>query len=192
MKTRRTAAGHVPARLTATVLVVIVVGVAASDGAAIHAAEHALDLLLHVVLITIAVLAGVSIAGVLPGAPCAPYTTDTALDRTSGPHASPRSSARRRGACSAAACPAAAADVRGAAGAEEAEPDAGAGKRDPAPGGSVLRPGDLPKMTYPLVLDLAADSIPVAVTCRMLGFSKQAFYTWKPIPSAEGTGTTRT
>jgi putative transposase len=33
-------------------------------------------------------------------------------------------------------------------------------------------------MTYPLVLDLAADKIPVAVTCRVLGFSKQAFYAW--------------
>ena len=68
--------------------------------------------------------------------------------------------------------------VRGAAGAEEAEPDAGDRERDPAPGGGVLRPGDLPKMRYPLVLDLAADGIPVAVTCRVLGFSKQAFYAW--------------
>jgi hypothetical protein len=32
-------------------------------------------------------------------------------------------------------------------------------------------------MMYPLVLDLA-DAIPVAVTCRVLGFSKQAFYKW--------------
>ena len=31
-------------------------------------------------------------------------------------------------------------------------------------------------MMYPLVLDLAADDIPVTVTCRVLGFSKQAFY----------------
>lgn len=31
-------------------------------------------------------------------------------------------------------------------------------------------------MMYPLVLDLAADRIPVAVACRVLGFSKQAFY----------------
>jgi hypothetical protein len=28
---------------------------------------------------------------------------------------------------------------------------------------------------YPLVLDLADDNIPVAVACRVLGFSKQAF-----------------
>jgi putative transposase len=33
-------------------------------------------------------------------------------------------------------------------------------------------------MKYPLVLDLAADGIPVAVTCRVLGFSRQAFYAW--------------
>ena len=30
-------------------------------------------------------------------------------------------------------------------------------------------------MMFPLVLDLAADRVPVAVTCRVLGFSKQAF-----------------
>jgi putative transposase len=37
-------------------------------------------------------------------------------------------------------------------------------------------------MMYPLVLDLAADSIPVTVTCRVLGFSKQAFYAWRKSP----------
>ena len=37
-------------------------------------------------------------------------------------------------------------------------------------------------MTYPLVLDLAADGIPVAVTCRVLGFSRQAFYAWRAEP----------
>src|SRR5829696_8058703 len=37
-------------------------------------------------------------------------------------------------------------------------------------------------MMFPLVLDLAADGIPVAVTCRVLGFSKQAFYQWKTQP----------
>jgi transposase InsO family protein len=31
---------------------------------------------------------------------------------------------------------------------------------------------------YPLVRDLAAERIPVAMTCRVLGFSKQAFYKW--------------
>jgi putative transposase len=34
-------------------------------------------------------------------------------------------------------------------------------------------------MTYSLVLDLAADGIPIAVTCRVLGFSRQGFYAWK-------------
>lgn len=37
-------------------------------------------------------------------------------------------------------------------------------------------------MTYPLVLDLAADGIPVAVTCRVLKFSKQGFYAWLARP----------
>src|SRR5918997_4738805 len=37
-------------------------------------------------------------------------------------------------------------------------------------------------MRYPLVQELAADKIPVAVTCRVLGFSKQAFYKWKAAP----------
>jgi len=37
-------------------------------------------------------------------------------------------------------------------------------------------------MIYPLVEDLAAEGIPVAVSCRVLGFSKQAFYRWKTNP----------
>ena len=40
-------------------------------------------------------------------------------------------------------------------------------------------------MRYPLVLDLAADEIPVAVTCRVLGFSKQAFYAWRRHPVSQ-------
>ena len=42
-------------------------------------------------------------------------------------------------------------------------------------------------MRYPLVLDLAAGGIPVAVTCRVLGFSKQAFYAWRqnPVPQRD-------
>jgi len=35
---------------------------------------------------------------------------------------------------------------------------------------------------FPLVLELAGDGIPVAVTCRVLGFSKQAFYKWRAHP----------
>ncbi|WP_144599657.1 IS3 family transposase [Arthrobacter sp. AG367] len=42
-----------------------------------------------------------------------------------------------------------------------------------------------PKMTYPLVTDLAADGIPVAVTCRVLGFSKQGYYRWRACPVTE-------
>lgn len=37
-------------------------------------------------------------------------------------------------------------------------------------------------MIYPLVRELAADGIPVVVTCRVLGFSKQAFYKWRANP----------
>ena len=40
-------------------------------------------------------------------------------------------------------------------------------------------------MMYPLVLDLAADGIPVTVTCRVLGFSKQAFYRWRAKPCSD-------
>jgi putative transposase len=40
-------------------------------------------------------------------------------------------------------------------------------------------------MSFPLVLDLAADGIPVAVACRVLGFSKQAFYKWKANPISD-------
>lgn len=37
-------------------------------------------------------------------------------------------------------------------------------------------------MMYPLVRELAVDGIPVAVTCRVLGFSKQAYYAWRSGP----------
>ncbi len=37
-------------------------------------------------------------------------------------------------------------------------------------------------MTYPLVRDLAADGIPVTVTCRVLGSSTQGFYKWLACP----------
>ncbi|WP_315070760.1 IS3 family transposase [uncultured Microbacterium sp.] len=42
-----------------------------------------------------------------------------------------------------------------------------------------------PQMMFPLVLDLAADRIPVAVTCRVLGFSKQAFFRWRKSPVSQ-------
>ncbi len=37
-------------------------------------------------------------------------------------------------------------------------------------------------MMFPLVLDLAADGVPVTVTCRVLGFSTQAFYKLRKDP----------
>jgi putative transposase len=38
---------------------------------------------------------------------------------------------------------------------------------------------------FPLVHELAADRIPVAVTCRVLGFSKQAFFAWRRNPVSQ-------
>ena len=40
-------------------------------------------------------------------------------------------------------------------------------------------------MMYPLVRDLAAERIPVAVTCRVLGFSKQAYFKWCADPVSQ-------
>ncbi len=37
-------------------------------------------------------------------------------------------------------------------------------------------------MMYPLVRDLAAEKIPVAVTCRVLRFSKQGYFKWRRRP----------
>jgi transposase InsO family protein len=37
-------------------------------------------------------------------------------------------------------------------------------------------------MTYPLVQELAAEGIPVRLTCGVLGFSPQAFYKWQANP----------
>ena len=39
-----------------------------------------------------------------------------------------------------------------------------------------------PKMMYPLVSDLADEGIPVALTCRVLGFSKQGYFKWRAKP----------
>ena len=40
----------------------------------------------------------------------------------------------------------------------------------------------LPKMTYPLVRELAEDGIPVTVTCGVLEFSTQGYYKWRARP----------
>lgn len=37
-------------------------------------------------------------------------------------------------------------------------------------------------MSYPLVRELAASGIPVVVTCRVMGFTPQAFYKWRSSP----------
>ena len=59
------------------------------------------------------------------------------------------------------------------------------GERDPAPRRRVLRQGRAPKMMFPLVLDLAAEGIPVRLTCGVLGFSTQAFYKWRARPVSD-------
>lgn len=40
-------------------------------------------------------------------------------------------------------------------------------------------------MTYPLVRELAAEGIPLRLTCGVLGFSPQAFYKWRRRPCSE-------
>jgi putative transposase len=40
-------------------------------------------------------------------------------------------------------------------------------------------------MMYPLVRELAVDGVPVTVTCRVLGFSRQAFYAWDANPVSD-------
>jgi putative transposase len=40
-------------------------------------------------------------------------------------------------------------------------------------------------MTFPLVRDLAAEGVPVRVTCGVLGFSPQAFYAWRANPVSD-------
>lgn len=49
----------------------------------------------------------------------------------------------------------------------------------------VTRAGRRSQNKSPLVRDLAGDGIPVAVTCRVLGFSKQAFYKWLRDPVSD-------
>ena len=40
--------------------------------------------------------------------------------------------------------------------------------RDPVPRNGLVRQGACPKMTYPLLRELAGDGIPVTLTCRIL------------------------
>ncbi|OYN74165.1 IS3 family transposase [Mycolicibacterium sphagni] len=52
---------------------------------------------------------------------------------------------------------------------------------------AYLSQANLPKRLYPLVNELAADGIPVAVTCRVLKLARQPYYRWRahPITDAE-------
>ncbi|WP_212841661.1 IS3 family transposase [Catellatospora sp. IY07-71] len=54
---------------------------------------------------------------------------------------------------------------------------------------AYLSQAHLPKRIYPLVTDLAADGIPVAVTCRVLKITRQHYYRWlaRPVTDAEHT-----
>ncbi|MDS1115070.1 IS3 family transposase [Gordonia westfalica] len=52
---------------------------------------------------------------------------------------------------------------------------------------AYLSQANLPKRLYPLVKELAADGIPVAVSCRVLKLSRQPYYRWlaSPVTDAE-------
>src|SRR5579875_3578270 len=76
--------------------------------------------------------------------------------------------------------------VRRAAGAAQAEQDPGAGERDPAPGGGLLRlNGRSSQNEIPAGPRPCPDGVPMAVTCRVLGFSRQAFYVWSGNPVSQ-------
>ncbi|GAB2470478.1 hypothetical protein GCM10027030_01460 [Luteococcus sediminum] len=40
-------------------------------------------------------------------------------------------------------------------------------------------------MTFPVVTELAGDGVPVKLTCRVLGFSRQAYYQWLTDPVSD-------
>ncbi len=40
-------------------------------------------------------------------------------------------------------------------------------------------------MSYPLIRDLAAEGIPVRLTCGVLGHSAQAYYAWLAAPVSQ-------
>ncbi|MGW5437130.1 IS3 family transposase [Nocardia asteroides] len=52
---------------------------------------------------------------------------------------------------------------------------------------AYLSQANLPKMIYPLVRELAADGVPVAVTCRVLKIARQPYYRWlaDPVTAAD-------
>ena len=62
---------------------------------------------------------------------------------------------------------------------KQADPSARAGERGAASSGRVSRAGEPPKrLMYPLVRELAADGIPVVVSCRVLDLARQPYYRW--------------
>nr|WP_233616090.1 IS3 family transposase [Actinomadura harenae] len=61
----------------------------------------------------------------------------------------------------------------------------GAGERHPQAGGGVLRPREhAPKIRFSLVRELAADAVPVAVACRVLGVSRSGYADWLGRPAS--------
>ncbi|WP_130510961.1 IS3 family transposase [Krasilnikovia cinnamomea] len=54
---------------------------------------------------------------------------------------------------------------------------------------AYLSQANLPKRLYPLVSELAAGGVPVAVTCRVLNIARQPYYRWlaQPVTTAEVT-----
>ena len=40
-------------------------------------------------------------------------------------------------------------------------------------------------MMFPLVRELACEGIPVSLSCRVLGFSRQGYYAWRVDPVCE-------
>ncbi len=44
---------------------------------------------------------------------------------------------------------------------------------------------DVAKMMFPLVADLAAEGVPVRLTCGVLGFTAQTFYKWRARPCSD-------
>ncbi|MGW1729424.1 IS3 family transposase [Streptomyces sp. NPDC002306] len=50
---------------------------------------------------------------------------------------------------------------------------------------AYLSQAHLPKRIYPLVKELAADGMPVAVTCRVLKLARQPYYRWLDKPVAD-------
>ena len=81
--------------------------------------------------------------------------------------------------------------VRGRAAMSRQTPP-GDGSRDPAAGDRVLRSRSPPKMSYPLVRELAAEGIPVRLTCGVLGFLPRRSTSTANSRSAKATLPTRT